>query len=474
MTYKRLQEGDQAPGFSIRDLNGRDVTLTEYRDRKLLFAFFRYGACPLCNLRMTFLIDAYPRWQEQGLDVIAVFESPAERLLETVASQQIPFPVIPDPERTLYKKYGVTASWLGYLVGAFRFRAFRDAFKRGFHIGKGEGAITQLPAEFLIGPDLKIEHAYYGKDIGDHLPISDIDHWLLSRYGDSARRISRVDPNDGNNVPRTSGNKRGNQHQHSLAQSRRTHASMKGPRVQEVTISDFADRSVLVDGNFGNMETRAVSLEFTRFRMNFEATLELLAEVWDLDPMNGPIPIHSIVYREAFLARLITCMEVYLSEVAKHISRKRQIKHVDKKTLSSCLSNYYSEECVEALVSKDPARTISSLLPKRLSFQQKRNVKAFFRVFGVALPSDLAIGDSWARIFGGESDSYMSKRHSLIHNGGVITTMFVPMDNAYLTNAIQDVVLFVKAVETRTPLLNSFISQSNRRAAERSIRPNKE
>ena len=180
MKCKRLGNGDLAPAFAILNLDGREVSLGNYCERKLLLAFFRYGACPLCNLRMTFLIDAFPRWQEQGLDVVAVFESPAERLLETVASQATPFPVIPDPERKLYRLYGVVPSWWGYVVGVFRFRAFRDAFKLGFHPGKGEGAITQLPAEFLIGPDLRIERAYYGKDIGDHLPLEEIDAWLES------------------------------------------------------------------------------------------------------------------------------------------------------------------------------------------------------------------------------------------------------------------------------------------------------
>jgi thioredoxin-dependent peroxiredoxin len=178
MRPRHLQIGDSAPSFAVPNLESKTISLDDYRDRRLLLSFFRYGACPLCNLRMTFLIDAYPRWQEQGLDVVAVFESPAERLLETVAKQPIHFPVIPDPDRSLYKTYGVTASGWGYVVGAFRIRAFRDAFKRGFHIGKGEGAITQLPAEFLIGPDQTIERAYYGKDIGDHLPIDEIDTWV--------------------------------------------------------------------------------------------------------------------------------------------------------------------------------------------------------------------------------------------------------------------------------------------------------
>ncbi|MEE8593516.1 MAG: peroxiredoxin-like family protein [Candidatus Bipolaricaulota bacterium] len=180
MKRRTLQSGEPAPAFDVQSLDGRGVALTGYHGRRLLLSFFRYGACPLYNLRMSYLVDAFPRWKSKGLDILAVFESPAERLLETVASQPIPFPVIPDPERTLYRQYGVSASWLGYLIGAFRFRSFRNAFRQGFHPGKGEGAIAQLPAEFLIGPDLTIERTYYGNDIGDHLPIPEIDAWLDS------------------------------------------------------------------------------------------------------------------------------------------------------------------------------------------------------------------------------------------------------------------------------------------------------
>ena len=174
----RLVQGEPAPGFSVEDLHGREVSIEAFRGRRLLLSFFRYAACPLCNLRTAFLIDAYPRLRSKGLKIAAVFESTRGRLLETVARQSIPFPVIPDPERRLYRTYGVTPSLLGTVRGAFRVRALREAFRRGFHIGRADGAATQLPAEFLIGPDSVIERAYYGRDIGDHLPIEEIDRWL--------------------------------------------------------------------------------------------------------------------------------------------------------------------------------------------------------------------------------------------------------------------------------------------------------
>ena len=35
----------------------------------------------------------------------------------------------------------------------------------------------QLPADFLIGSDLNIHKAYYGKDIGDRLSIEEIERF---------------------------------------------------------------------------------------------------------------------------------------------------------------------------------------------------------------------------------------------------------------------------------------------------------
>jgi len=35
-----------------------------------------------------------------------------------------------------------------------------------------------MPAYFLIGPDMTLVRAHYGKELGDHLPIEDIERSL--------------------------------------------------------------------------------------------------------------------------------------------------------------------------------------------------------------------------------------------------------------------------------------------------------
>ena len=40
----RIQTGQQAPDFSITDMEGREHRLSDYKDRRLLLAFHRYAS----------------------------------------------------------------------------------------------------------------------------------------------------------------------------------------------------------------------------------------------------------------------------------------------------------------------------------------------------------------------------------------------------------------------------------------------
>jgi hypothetical protein len=52
---------------------------------------------------------------------------------------------------------------------------------KGFKAGKSEGAKTLIPADFIIDANLNISKSYYGKDIGDHMPIEMIMKEVLKK-----------------------------------------------------------------------------------------------------------------------------------------------------------------------------------------------------------------------------------------------------------------------------------------------------
>ena len=175
---KTLHSGDQAPDFTLPGLDGRAVRLADYRGRKVLLTFFRYATCPFCTVRFVRLAQEAPRYAEQGIQVIGVFESSADYVREYLSRRGLPFPVIADPDGTLYAQYGVKKSLPGLLFGMFRMPTLlRALFDRDYRMAAPDGSLIRIPADFLIGPDRLIADAYYGSDIGDHIPFQRIDRF---------------------------------------------------------------------------------------------------------------------------------------------------------------------------------------------------------------------------------------------------------------------------------------------------------
>jgi len=177
---KQLQQGDRLDAFEWEAINGETVKFDDYPGRYLLLSFYRYASCPLCNMRVHELSRRYQEFNDSGLDMIGVFQSPKDKLLQYITRQTPAFPIIADPGCNLYKAFGLESSWWG-LTKAWitRFPRVMEAFgSKQFFPGTIEGDIHRLPADILVGPDGVVLEAYYGKDIGDHIPIETLNRRL--------------------------------------------------------------------------------------------------------------------------------------------------------------------------------------------------------------------------------------------------------------------------------------------------------
>ena len=172
----RLTAGSPAPDFAVTDLEGRTVRLADYRGKRVMLSFYRYASCPLCGVRVHRLVDQLDRLQAQGLHLLAVYESSAESLNKH-GIDRYPFPIIPDPTRKLYQRYGIESSWWGMMKGMVR---NMGPLMKTMLSGKldMEGDVAIVPADFLIEADGVVEVAHYGTHIGDHLPLERIHAWL--------------------------------------------------------------------------------------------------------------------------------------------------------------------------------------------------------------------------------------------------------------------------------------------------------
>lgn len=111
--------------------------------------------------------------------MIAVFQSPASSIATYVGRQDAPFPIVADPAMALYRRYHVEQRWTAMMTPSVLLNAAR-AMWAGMLPGRVEGPANRVPADFLIREDGVIDVAYYGTDVGDHLPLDQLNHWLCA------------------------------------------------------------------------------------------------------------------------------------------------------------------------------------------------------------------------------------------------------------------------------------------------------
>lgn len=173
----RIANGTVAPDFTATVYAREPLTLSALRGQKVWLAFFRYAGCPLCNLRVHQMIQRHDAWERQGLKIVAVFQAPVDEVAANVGEQNAPFPIVCDPDETLYRLYGLEASLAGYLSPK-NLPKMAAALKEGFMPGTMHGTKTRLPADFLIDETGKVVDTFYADAIGDHIPFERIDAFL--------------------------------------------------------------------------------------------------------------------------------------------------------------------------------------------------------------------------------------------------------------------------------------------------------
>jgi len=173
-------QGQTAPIFTIKDVKGNVVNLSGYKGKKVLLTFYRNVGCPICNLRFHEIQEQAEYFKSKNLVVLAVYESTVENM-KTYLADENPYAVmLPDPEKNLYQLYNIEKSKRKVFNSIFH-GAISKAKKGGKLFKtkmKQDGDTNTIGADFLIDENGNVNTAYYGKYIGDHLPIEKIKPFL--------------------------------------------------------------------------------------------------------------------------------------------------------------------------------------------------------------------------------------------------------------------------------------------------------
>ena len=168
-----IENGQLAPTFKAETFRGEPIDLEQYKGKKVWLGFYRWAACPLCNLRVSEIIERHAEFEKADIQLLAVLQSPPEAIEKYVAKQNPPFPLIPDPNLELYSTYGVHPNIWGLFYPSVIIRTVQS-IAAGFFSLAGEGPKAMVPADFLLDPEGLVYQAYYGRSVVDHIPFEDV------------------------------------------------------------------------------------------------------------------------------------------------------------------------------------------------------------------------------------------------------------------------------------------------------------
>lgn len=173
----RIAPGDSVDVRQVDTVSSGPVTLPDPQ-RLTHLQFRRYAGCPICNLHLRSFGQRHDELEAAGVREIAVFHSTTEAM--TPYQDTLPFVLIADPQRKLYREFGVERS-LRSIADPRAWAAAARGWNRHLppQSDTGDGGHTGLPADFLIAPDGRILACKYGSHANDQ--------WTFEEVLDQAR-----------------------------------------------------------------------------------------------------------------------------------------------------------------------------------------------------------------------------------------------------------------------------------------------
>lgn len=105
----QLKEGDQAPYFQGINQDGKEISLQDYKGKKLILYFYPKDHTSGCTAEACNLNDNYARLTALGYEVVGVSPDSAASHLKFIAKNNLSFQLIADTEKKILETYGVWA-----------------------------------------------------------------------------------------------------------------------------------------------------------------------------------------------------------------------------------------------------------------------------------------------------------------------------------------------------------------------------
>ncbi len=166
----QLKPGDKAVPFSLKNVNSKMVSLSDYKDQKGVIVVFTCNPCPFSVAYENRIIALHNKYAAAGYPVVAINpnddeispDDTFEKMKQRAKEKNFPFPYLKDETQAIYKAYGATRTPHVYLLknenGKFRV-AYIGAIddnamdERGVSVRYVDQAIRALETGEKVSPE---------------------------------------------------------------------------------------------------------------------------------------------------------------------------------------------------------------------------------------------------------------------------------------------------------------------------------
>ena len=102
-----LQEGMQAPAFTLADKDGKMVSLSDLLGKKVVLYFYPKDNTPGCTRQACAFASAYSEFEKKNAVVIGISKDSVSSHEKFAEKYNLPFILLSDPELQAIQTYGV-------------------------------------------------------------------------------------------------------------------------------------------------------------------------------------------------------------------------------------------------------------------------------------------------------------------------------------------------------------------------------
>ena len=101
-----LEIGDVAPDFTLTADDGAQVSLSDFRGKRVALYFYPKADTPGCTRQACAVRDVYPRLEGEDVAVIGISPDLPGKLVKFRQKHNLPFMLLSDPDHQVAEAYG--------------------------------------------------------------------------------------------------------------------------------------------------------------------------------------------------------------------------------------------------------------------------------------------------------------------------------------------------------------------------------